>query len=139
MIGPALRAQRGFSLIAAVFLIVVLAALGAFAARIATSQQQTVNLSLLEAQALAAANSGIEYGAYQALKASQCVNATTLAMSGAGLAGFTVKGVCVPGPHVVATSPPPKLSYALDSTATRGIYGQPDFVSRHVARTVTQP
>ena len=131
--------QRGFSLIAAIFLIVVLAALGAFVVRIAMTQQQTVNLSILEAQALAAANSGIEYGAYQALKAGQCANPTTLAMAGAGLAGFTVTVACVASPHVVATSPPPKFSYALDSTATRGIYGQPDFVSRHVARVVTQP
>jgi MSHA biogenesis protein MshP len=127
------RSQRGFSLIAAVFLIVVLAALGTFAARIAMTQQQTVNLSVLEAQALAYANSGIEYGANRALKASICANSTTLTLGGT----FNVKVTCVVTSHVA--SPLPKLSYALTSTATRGVYGRADFVSRQVARVVTTP
>lgn len=134
MKGPA--SQRGFSLIAAVFLIAVLAALGTFAARIATTQQQAVNFSVLEAQALAAANSGIEYGAYRALKAGTCAGSATL--PAAGLSGFTVKVTCAPSVHPTA-SPATKTSYALDSTATKGTYGRPDFVSRRVARTVTTP
>src|SRR5690348_5360454 len=105
------RSQRGFSLIAAIFLIIVLAALGTFAVRIAMTQQQMVNFAVLEAQALAYANSGIEYGANRALKASTCLNSTSMTLGGT----FTVTVACSVTPH---GSPPAKWSYALTSTAT---------------------
>jgi MSHA biogenesis protein MshP len=133
MKGPA--SQRGFSLIAAVFLIVVLAALGTFAARMAVTQQETVNLALLEAQAQAAANSGIEYGANRALRWSLCPASTPLTLAGAGLAGFAVVVQC----NLTVHAPSGKTSYALISTATRGTYGRADFVSRRASRTVTTP
>jgi MSHA biogenesis protein MshP len=131
MRGPA--AQRGFSLIAAVFLIVVLAALGTFAARMAVTQQETVNLALLEAQAQAAASSGIEYGANRALRANQCPLSKPLTLTATGEAGFTVVVQCTQTVHL----PSGKKSYALVSTATRGRYGRADFVSRQASRTVS--
>ncbi len=131
------RSQRGFSLIAAIFLIVVLAALGAFVVRIGATQQQTVSFAVLGARAAAAANAGIEFGANRALQANSCAPTTTLNLTEASLAGFTVQVTCAAASH--ATVGPAKLSYALDATASKGIYGRPDFVSRHVARTVTAP
>lgn len=133
MRGP--RSQRGFSLIAAIFLIVVLAALGTFASLVAMTQQQTVSFAVLEAQAQAAANSGIEYGANRALNAAICANSTTLNLSG----NFTVVVTCAATSHVAVAMPLPKLSYALTSTATRGIYGKPDFVWRQSTRVLTTP
>jgi MSHA biogenesis protein MshP len=123
---------RGFSLVAALFLIVVVAALGAFAVRIGASQQQTVNLGLLTARALAAANSGVEFGAYQALDAGSCVN-VTLNLAEAGLNGFTVAVTCSASAH--AESGGTVNVYRIDATATMGTYGMPDFVSRHVYAT----
>jgi MSHA biogenesis protein MshP len=126
---------RGFSLVAALFLIVVVAALGAFAVRIGAGQQQTVNLELLSARALAAANSGIEFGAYQALKpASSCVSAT-LNLTEAGASGFSVDVTCSPSSHTeggVSVN-----VYRIDATAYAGTYGTPDFVSRRVYATFT--
>jgi MSHA biogenesis protein MshP len=127
--------QRGFSLIAAIFLIVVLAALGTFAARMAVTQQETVNLALLEAQAQAAAESGIEYGANRALRGGQCPASKALTLTAAGLAGYAVVVQCTATVH----TPSGKKSYALVSTATRGRYGRADFVSRQASRTVTTP
>jgi hypothetical protein len=115
-----------------VFLIVVLAALGTFTARIAMTQQQTANFAVLEAQALAYANAGIEYGANR-VQASACAASSTLNFSGA----FTVRVNCAVTSHTA--SPLPKSSYALTSTATRGVYGRADFVSRQVTRVVTAP
>lgn len=131
--GPA--SQRGFSLIAAVFLIVVLAVLGTFAVRMAVTQQETVNLALLEAQAQAAANSGIEYGANRALRWSQCPPSTRLTLTAAGMTGFALVVQCNRTVHV----PSGKMSYALVSTATFGRYGRADFVSRQASRTLTTP
>ena len=132
--GGGTATQRGFSLIAAVFLIVVLAALATFAVRIAVTQQETQNLSLLEIQAQAAAQSGVEYGANRALKYGKCQSSVSLTPAGSGLKGFAVVVQCTPTSHI-----PGKTSYALTSTATRGVYGRADFVARQVSRTVTTP
>jgi MSHA biogenesis protein MshP len=131
-LATAYRAQRGFSLVAALFLIVVVAALGAFAVRIGMGQQQTVNLALLSARALAAANSGIEYGAYQALNASNCASAT-LNLTEAGLSGFTVAVTCSASAH--SESGGTVDVYRIEATASLGTYGMPDFVSRRVFAT----
>lgn len=61
------HSQRGASLIVAVFLLVVLAGLGAFAVRLTLMQQQTVNSALLASQAFHAAKSGISWAAHRAL------------------------------------------------------------------------
>jgi MSHA biogenesis protein MshP len=127
------RSARGFTLVAALFLIVVVAALGAFAVRISAGQQQTVNLALLTARALAAANSGIEYGAYQAFNGG-CGGATFLLTEG-GLNGFTVSVSCSVTTHTEGSAAPNVNVYRVDATAIAGVYGQPDYVSRHVYAT----
>ena len=117
--------QRGMALIAALFLIVVLASLGIFAIRIGGAQQQTVNLGLLGDRAVAAANSGVEFGAYRQLNTG-CASANgTINLSQAALAGFTVQVTCSgTGPFIIAAS------------AFRGTYGSPDYVYRSLTRTV---
>ena len=125
--------SRGFSLVAALFLIVVVAALGAFAVRIGAGQQQTVNLALLSARALSAANSGIEFGANRAL-AGSCA-AATLNLTEAGLAGFTVTVTCSQAAH---TENNIGINvYRIGATAIAGTYGTPDYVSRYVYATFT--
>lgn len=124
----------GFSIIAAIFLIVVLAALGAFAVRIGAGQQQTVNLQLLSTRALAAANSGIDIGAFKALHDCNCSN-QTYAMTEAALAGFSVQVSCVGTKHSDAGRQ--VNVYQLESFAQLGTYGTPDYVSRRVRATFT--
>jgi len=125
---------RGFSLVAVLFLIVVVAALGAFAVRIGAGQQQTVNLALMGARALSAANSGIEYGAARAFDTggSVCASSTALTLTGPGLNGFSVDVTCVPTTH---TDPDNTTTYRIGATAYWGTYGQPDYVSRQVFAT----
>jgi len=72
--------QGGFSLVSALFLLVVLAGLGVFAVRMNTLQQQTVTADLRGVQALQAARTGIEWGAYRALVAGSCAASTALAL-----------------------------------------------------------
>jgi MSHA biogenesis protein MshP len=126
--------NRGFALIPALFLLVAVAALAAVAIRIGSGEQQTATMALQQARALAAAGSGVEWGAYQALHGS-CAASTTLNLSEAALAGFNVVVTCA------ATSYPngagSSHSYAIASTATTGSYGQPSFVSRVVSATLT--
>ncbi|MBT3206159.1 MAG: pilus assembly protein MshP, partial [Gammaproteobacteria bacterium] len=54
--------QQGFSLITAIFLLVVLATLMGYMVSLRVVQQQTVVMSIQGARALQAARAGIEYG-----------------------------------------------------------------------------
>jgi MSHA biogenesis protein MshP len=133
--------QAGFSLVAAIFLIVVLAALGAFAVQVALTQYQTATSELLQARAQAAAEAGIEYGANGALQRvpASCLATTTLNLTGGALAGFVVKVTCASTTHQIYSGATPTnyTAYALAATATKGTYGAQDYVARTVTRNVT--
>jgi len=129
-----LRRYSGFALIPALFLIVVLGALAVVAIRIGTGQQQAVTMSLEEARALAAAEAGIEWGAYQSVGGG-CAASTTLNLTEASLNGFTVIVTCTA--TTFANGAVTSTSYVLKSTATTGNYGQPGYVHRAVSGTYT--
>lgn len=57
--------ERGFSMISAIFLLIVIAALGTFAVTLSTTQQQSALLDAMGSRAYQAARTGIEWGAYQ--------------------------------------------------------------------------
>jgi MSHA biogenesis protein MshP len=128
------RPLRGFALIPALFLIVVLGALAAVAIRVGSGQQQAVTMSLQQARALAAAQAGIEWGAYQSVSGG-CAASTTLNLTEAALNGFTVVVTCtaVTFANGAATS----TSYVLNATAVSGVYGQPGYVRRVFSGTYT--
>ena len=60
--------QGGFSLITAIFILVIFAALGAAMVTFSTVQHTTVAMDIQSARAYQAARAGIEWGAYEALK-----------------------------------------------------------------------
>jgi len=119
---------------AAIFVLLVLTALSAFAVRIGTTQQQSVAFDVVIARAQAAANSGIEYGANQALRASQCPASTVVTPTATTLNGFTVTVTCSASTHQVGAIT--YHAYVLQSTAQQGTYGSADYVARTVSRTV---
>jgi len=59
--------QRGFSLIMAIFLIVVLGGIAVFIGRVSTMQHQSSALDEEGAMAYQAARAGLEWGVYQAI------------------------------------------------------------------------
>lgn len=65
--------QRGFTIVSAIFILVVLAALGAFIVTITTTQQISSALDVQGSRAYQAARSGIEWGVYQ-VQASAAYN-----------------------------------------------------------------
>lgn len=133
--------QAGFSLVAAIFLIVVLAALGAFAVQVAMTQYQSSTSELLQARAQAAAEAGIEYGANVALQrpVPSCLANSTLNLTQGALKGFVVKVTCTSTTHQIYTGVNPNsyTVYALAATASEGTYGAQDYVARTVTRNVT--
>ena len=73
--------QQGFALATAIFLLVVLAALGAAMLTFSSAQHVGSAMDVQGARALQAARAGIEWGAYQALRGTGC-GGTTLALDG---------------------------------------------------------
>ena len=128
------RSVRGFALIPALFLIVVLGALAVVAIRVGTGQQHAVTMSLQEARALAAARAGIEWGVYRALNGS-CAANSTLSLSEAALNGFTVVVGCTATTY--SSGAATNFSYVINASATGGIYGKPAYVHRVVSGTFT--
>lgn len=84
--------MRGFSLVSAIFLLIVLAALGVAMVTISTTQHQSSSLDIEGVRAYQAAKAGIEWGVYQRLRNNSCAASSTIAVS-----GFTVMIVCNAG------------------------------------------
>jgi MSHA biogenesis protein MshP len=101
--------QRGFSIVTAIFLIVVLGLLGVFIVAVVGLQQQSQALDVQGVRAYQAARAGIEWGAYQVLEPNASLgtcgpppvampdcpatNPTHLALAGS-LSTFTVTVQC---------------------------------------------
>jgi MSHA biogenesis protein MshP len=135
--------QRGFSIITAIFLVVVLAALGAFAVSMFRTQQLAAALDELGARAYQAAQAGIEWGAWQVLRGSgTCAAATgNLALPGS-ISAFTATVTCASTSHTEAGNP--VTIYQLTVTACNQPVGGacpnpapgPDYVERQVQGTL---
>ncbi len=101
---PRPSAQRGFAIVSAIFLLVVLGALGAFMVTLSTVQHTTSTQDMQGARAYQAARAGIEWGAYQVLTPEHAnpvgvpyvcpVAATALNTLAGSLAGFSVTVLC---------------------------------------------
>jgi MSHA biogenesis protein MshP len=129
------RRQRGSALIAALFLIVVVAALGAFAMHLNAMQNQTATLQLLQARAAAAAHAGLEFWSQRVYSDPgnnlPCA-ATNVPISGfPGFDGFTVTVDCI---RIANGS---SFVYEVTATAVHGAFGDPSFVRRQATRRLT--
>ncbi|MDQ7990766.1 MAG: hypothetical protein REI09_14120 [Candidatus Dactylopiibacterium sp.] len=94
------RIPRGFVLPAAIFLIVVMAALGAFMVRISTASNRASAQDVQGARALQAARAGIEAGLYAVRVNGNCPGGTLAGLP--GLTGFRVVWSCTSSPFTDA-------------------------------------
>lgn len=118
--------QGGFALIAALFVLVVLAALGAFAVRANMTQRNATDLDLLNAHVDSALHTGVEYAAARLAPPNNCAALPpTLNLP----TGFTVTfDQCVATSYTVDSAT--VNVFTVDLTAAQGAYGAPGFVSR---------
>lgn len=89
------RSERGFALILALFLIVSLAAIGAYLLSVSNVQVESGIKDEQGARAYQAARAGLDWGAYRVLRNATCPGATTITFP-AGLAGFYAEVTCTP-------------------------------------------
>lgn len=91
---PLLRLQRGFTAITAIFILVVLTALGAFIVSVSTGQQIGSGLDVQGVRVYEAARSGIEWGLYQQLRNGSCAASTSFVPAASTLSAYTVTVNC---------------------------------------------
>jgi len=135
---------RGFSLISAIFLLVVIAALGTFAVTLSTTQQQSAALDVMGSRAYQAARAGIEWGAYQVIQNPVGISCATLPATTANgpiamantLQNFAVTVDC--GSAAASEANATVTMYQLTSTATQGTVATPNYVERQISVTIAK-
>lgn len=152
--------QRGFTIVSAIFLLVVLASLGAFIVNISATQSVTSAQDVQGSRAYHAARAGLDWGLYQVLDP---LNATVVLPASPGwpnmpdcpadtsmvVEGFSVTVRCSRFPSGAAgPSGPPVYNeagtsrsivvYELTATAHSGVVGTIGFVERNVSVTTSK-
>jgi MSHA biogenesis protein MshP len=126
---PSRARQSGLSIIAAIFMLLLLAALAAFMLTFSVVSNVTQAQDIQGSRAYWAARSGLEWGAYRVLQDSACAT-TTLTLS-----GFTVSVACttsVPYPEGSSNV----YIYSITATANQGTLGSVGYVERQLQATV---
>lgn len=112
----AMHRNSGLSVITAVFLLLILSALGLFIVNLSTVQNTTSAFDLQGSRAYHAARTGLEFGAFQAIVNGSCPATTSLVLGGA-LADFTgVTVSCASTGHTEGV-PPAKTLYRITAVA----------------------
>jgi MSHA biogenesis protein MshP len=135
-----MRAQRraaGFTLVSAIFLMVVLAVLAVSLVSLGTVQHITSAQMLQSVRANYAARAGVEWAIATAKTPGGCVSGPAFTPGGA-LGAFTVTVTCTRTDHAVGAATP-QAYYLVDVLAVGGTYGTPDFVRRHAEAKVLGP
>lgn len=114
--------QQGFSLIMAIFLVVVLGGIAVFIGRVTSMQIQSSALDEEGAMAYHAARSGLEWGVYQAIVGSSCDVPTSFplavptTLTSTSTVNYTVTVDCTYFPLIFEGSTPVYL-YQITATA----------------------
>ena len=135
-------AQRGFSLVSAIFLLVVIAALGAFAVTLSTTQHQSAAMDVLGSRAYHAARAGIEWAAFHVVSSplnaptsAPCATASLGTMGGT-LSPFSVSVTCSAASHPEGTTALGATNYIwiydVSAVAKTGTVGSSDYIERVV-------
>lgn len=130
--------QRGFSIVTALFLVVVLTGLAVAVLTLSTAQQTSTAQDLLGARAYEAARAGVEYGLYQNLVNGSCPASQTV-LAGGTLSVFTVTLTCsvaatpgMGGSLNVTTLTATACNIPLSGACPNGLTASSDYVRRTV-------
>ncbi len=142
---------RGFSLVSAIFLLVILSALGVFMLSISTMQQTTSTQDMQGSHAYQAAKTGLEWGAYQIMNpennnpptggvaryvcgAAKVFVPATASSLGGSLSAFTVTVDCSSADFVEGGNN--VRVYQLTSTASFGFAGSTSYIERRLTASI---
>ncbi len=123
--------QQGFAAIVAVFLVVVLAALGAFMVTFSNTQQLTSAQDVQGSRAYWAARAGLEWGVSSAIAASACpASPTTLTID-----GFSVVITCTVQAYS-ENSASPKIFQFTSIASSGGTVGSVGYIERSLSASM---
>ncbi|APG27862.1 pilus assembly protein MshP [Syntrophotalea acetylenivorans] len=125
----ALRNQGGMSLVTAIFILVVLSAIGGYMVLTAGVQSRTTVMALQGARAYHAARSGLEWGINRDLNSGVCVSGSFQ------VDGYTVTVTC----ESTAFNEGGRsfTVFRISSLAEWGSYGDAHYISRQLTARVT--
>lgn len=127
--------QRGFAAIAAVFLLVVLAALGAYMLTFSNTQQLTSAQDVQGSRAYWAARAGLEWGLGSVLANPAACPAPSTSFT---IEGFSVGVNCARQTYNEGGST--VTLFRLDATARQGVApGAPNYIERSVSASLEVP
>lgn len=130
--------QKGFTLITALFLLVVVALLSVYMIKFSSVQHTTLVYGVQGARAMSAARTGLEWGIHQAIKDDACSSSNpAFNTSGAGrLDTFSIDVACSFTDHVEGSVT--VRTYVLTSSAEVGTFGTLDYVFRSLQASVSR-
>lgn len=123
--------SRGFAALAAIFLVVVLAALGAFMVTLSNTQQLTSTQDIQGSRAYWAARAGLEWGINRVNTANACPAAATNLGT---IEGFTVTVDCTLS--VYSEAGQTRNLFRVTALANAGTPGSVGYVDRSVTATL---
>ncbi|MDE2417234.1 MAG: hypothetical protein KGN32_05450 [Burkholderiales bacterium] len=123
------RIQHGFAAVAAIFLVVILAAMGAFMVSFSNTQQLTSAQDLQGTKAYWAARAGLEWGLASANASSTCPSSTPFAVD-----EFTVTVSCNLATYAEAAASVKLIQ--LTAIASTGAAGSVSYIERSVSATL---
>ena len=139
--------ERGFSLVSAIFLLVILSALGVFMLSLSTMQQTTSTLDMQGGRAYQAARAGVEWGVYHVMAPENAnpaaggvaqyvcpASASSLPALAGSLSGFSVKVICSSTVHAEGGNL--VTAYQLTATASFGAAPASSYVERSITASI---
>ena len=132
-----MKKQQGFSLLMAIFILVVLSLVSTYIVSIVAISRSTNTLALQGIRAYFAARSGIEWGIFQVVNnPSVCFSSpTNLNLTQGGISGFNVSVSCsLTNFTEGATS---FNVFTVTALSTFNTFGDTDYVSREMSVKVT--
>ena len=100
-----MRPERGFALVAALFVMVIIAVVVATMSRLSVTQNSSLDLAVQQARAYQAARAGLEWGLHQLMLESNAgvCPVGNVSLAGSGLDDFSVSVACVKLPCATPT------------------------------------
>lgn len=127
--------QRGFSIVSAIFLVVVVSMLAGYMVNIGNAARVSTTMSLMGARATAAAHSGIEWAAARVIADGACFSSgTQFGLDGTALNGFSVAVEC--SAQAITEGARSYQIFNLSATARYGAEGSEDYYRRRLTATI---
>jgi MSHA biogenesis protein MshP len=127
--------QKGFSIVMAIFILVVLGLLGSYMVRMSGVQQATSSYALQGARAYQAAKAGLGWAVAKISAGGSCVD-VNVAVTIPDFTGFTVSLKCSSASYQEGSDTP--VIYQLGAHSEFGAYGSADYVSRELEVSIVK-